>query len=202
MLIGMFVFQKILINSVIFDLFSDEVDTFPNPTEIQKKNVLCLAAYIFHLTVKEYQEICPVIPLSQEKVTMVEPLSPFDEEYFYWPGYAEADIGREPGNFSDGEQDVLVGAPNKDDLAIIYHNTNMYDEAADSLEGAVRNLLLWAKDYDRKYKLADVLEKVNRWKTLARSMEKRFPTYALKLEFNINRVIEAHGLKMEKFSVV
>jgi hypothetical protein len=133
---------------------------------------------------------------------MVEPYSPYEEEYFYWPGFAEADIGKAPGNFTDGEQDVLVGAPNKDDLAMIYDNTDMYDEAADSLEGAVGNLLLWARDYDSKYKLADVLERVNRWKILARSMEKRFPTYALKLEFNINKEIEAHGLKMEKFSVV
>ena len=92
---------------------------------------------MFQLTVKEYQEIVTIIPDALGKITMVAPYSPYEEEYFYWPGFTADDIGKVPGNFINGEQDVLVGAPNQNEIGIIYQNTDMFDEAADALEEVV-----------------------------------------------------------------
>ena len=130
---------------------------------------------------------------------MSEKYLAYPEKYYYWPGFNANNIQESNPNFENGEQDVLVGFPDFEAVQVIYDDQGKYNEAADQVEIFLILLFEKIKAFDKNSKKQKILEKVEDLKIIATKMKNLYPTYALRVEFRVNSLIEEYGLDMKKF---
>ena len=130
---------------------------------------------------------------------MSEKYSAYPEKYYYWPGFNADNIEESAPNFENHEQDVLVGVPSFQDMHVIYDDQDKYHEAADQVEIFLILLFEKIKAFDKNSKKQKILEKVKDLKIVSTKMKNLYPTYALRVEFSVNSLIEEYRLDMKKF---
>lgn len=95
----------------------------------------------------------------------------YDEEYYFWPGFGPKNIGKtKKPNFDDGEADVLVGAPSKDDMRIMYDEIDFYDEGADALEEYLELMYEHVTIFHKKLKVPELIDTVEKKKIVCKSI--------------------------------
>ena len=199
LVIGMIIFVKIIINQYFSQFFNIHRKDIPEPSATQKYSISSLAAYFFHIFCQDYQKTMQIIPGTQENIILSKKTTPFPENYFYWPDYSVNNTEGAIRNFKDGEQDVLVGAPDTEAMQVMYNDEENQDEAADKLEIFLIILHEKIQDYEKKQRKLEMKDKIVLLKNIAVKMKKTYPIYALRIEFNVNKIIEDNELDMEKF---